>query len=54
MPTVYFPVSKCHLTGNYMKESSNNSCLDCIFIQTPLKSLHLNLHGKEQSELVGG
>ena len=27
MSTVYFPVSKIHLTDNYMKESSNNECV---------------------------
>ena len=26
MPTVYFPVSKIHLTDNYMKETSNKDC----------------------------
>ena len=25
MSAVYFPVSKCHLTGNHMKESPNNN-----------------------------
>ena len=27
MSTVYFPVSKIHLTDNYMKKSSNNDCV---------------------------
>ena len=27
MSTVYFPVSKIHLTDNYMKENSNNNCV---------------------------
>ena len=27
MSTVYFPVSKIHLTDNYMRESSNNDCV---------------------------
>ena len=27
MSTIYFPVSKIHLTDNYMKESSNNDCV---------------------------
>ena len=27
MYTLYFPVSKCHLTSNHMKESPNNNCV---------------------------
>ena len=27
MSTVYFPLSKIHLTDNYMRESSNNDCV---------------------------
>ena len=27
MSTIYFPVSKIHLTDNYIKESSNNDCV---------------------------
>ena len=27
MFTVYFPMSKIHLTDKYMKESSNNHCV---------------------------
>ena len=27
MSTVYFPVSKIHLTDDYMKKSSNNDCV---------------------------
>ena len=27
MATAYFPVSKLHLTDNYVKENSNNDCV---------------------------
>ena len=27
MSTVYFPVTKIHLTDNYTRESSNNDCV---------------------------
>ena len=27
MSAVYFPVSKIHLTDNYMKENSNSDCV---------------------------
>ena len=29
MSTVYFPVSKNHLTDNYMKENSDKVCSEC-------------------------
>ena len=47
MSTVYFPVSKIHLTDNYMKGSSNNDCIVNVTNFEISHELGQNLSGRQ-------